>query len=144
MSDADTATQHPSPARENADVRVLFFGIGAAPILWALHVALNFAVASHSCFPGSTTDGNSNWTPMWIILLLSDIVTIAVGLTGGSLAWRAWRGTRHEQEGGQHHLLEAGEGRTRFLALCGMLASFGFAVAILFDVPALFIVRSCQ
>ena len=40
-------------------------------------------------------------------------------------------------------LLEAGEGRTRFLAVCGLMSALGFAAAILFNTIAVLTVPPC-
>jgi len=44
---------------------------------------------------------------------------------------------------GRHHLLENGDGRTRFMAMCGMLISARSLVALLFGSRVVFMVQPC-
>ncbi|MDQ2802823.1 MAG: hypothetical protein M3Y41_09110, partial [Pseudomonadota bacterium] len=60
-----------------------------------------------------------------------------------AVAWRIWRETRGERPGKTASLLEVGEGRTRFLALVGILMGLGFAIAIVFDTVVLLVVPLC-
>ncbi len=58
-------------------------------------------------------------------------------------AWKSWRATREEEGGEQEELLEVGEGRTRFMALAGMLLSALFGLAVLFNAIPPFLVPAC-
>jgi hypothetical protein len=40
-------------------------------------------------------------------------------------------------------MVDIGEGRARFVSLCGVIVSLGFAVATLFDLTALAVVPFC-
>ncbi len=63
-------------------------------------------------------------------------------LASGS-ACRSWRATQHEHEGEHEALLEAGEGRTRFMALAGMLLSAVFVLGIILNVVPLLMLHPC-
>ena len=69
---------------------------------------------------------------------------ITLSLAAALLSWRSWKATREEHPGGADALLEAGEGRTRFLAACGMMNAIGFAAAILFTLIAVLTVPPCM
>lgn len=58
-------------------------------------------------------------------------------------AYGAWRRSHAEQAGGGERTLEVGEGRTRFLALCGIVTSFGFLIGIAFALLPLVMVPLC-
>ncbi|MGH7634970.1 MAG: hypothetical protein ACRENC_14640, partial [Gemmatimonadaceae bacterium] len=60
-----------------------------------------------------------------------------------AVSWHSWRLTKGEHRGGHGALLDAGEGRTRFMAYAGMLSSGLFALAIILSSFALFIVPAC-
>jgi hypothetical protein len=45
------------------------------------------------------------------------------------VSWRNLRKTHDEHPGGHGHLMETGTGRTRFLALWGVMLGGGFALA---------------
>jgi hypothetical protein len=50
------------------------------------------------------------------------------------VALRGWRATAQESPGPAHHLMEAGEGRTRYLSMIGMGFSLLFFVASVFGI----------
>jgi hypothetical protein len=50
---------------------------------------------------------------------------------------------KDEMEGDHFALIDVGEGRTRFMAMWGMLFSSGFLIAILFTTIASVMVPSC-
>jgi hypothetical protein len=68
------------------------------------------------------------------------------------VAWRSWSRTREENQGssgaGDAHgpaaaLLETGEGRTRFMALAGVLTSGGFLLLTAVHALTIFLVGPC-
>jgi hypothetical protein len=60
-----------------------------------------------------------------------------------AISMRAFNRTRNEARGGAHHVMEAGAGRTRFLALWGMVLGAGFAVAAAITAVAFIAVPRC-
>jgi len=130
-------TCHPAPDRERASARLLAFGIFAPPLAWALRLFTSYALVSHSCSSPSMSASTAS-------LLLIDLVAACVAATGGYVSFELWRVTRHESGGDAQHLMDVGEGRTRFLALCGVLSSGLFLVAIVFDAAALALGLPCR
>ena len=59
------------------------------------------------------------------------------------MALRSWRKTFDERADSAHHLLDRGEGRTRFMAMAGMLTSALFLIALVFGTAALCLVPLC-
>ena len=59
------------------------------------------------------------------------VVALLIALAAFLSSWRAYRRTSEEQPGGREVLLEVGTGRTRFLALWGMVFGAGFAITII-------------
>jgi hypothetical protein len=78
-----------------------------------------------------------SWADLWSILLAISVAGIVLAIVGGLVAWRSWRRTREERPGSAHHLLDRGDGRTRFMAMCGILTSVLFLVALVFGTAAL-------
>lgn len=136
---------HPAPHRERVGLGALLFGACAAPLAWAAQLNLNYALASHACFPSdvSRTGVLPGWDGFRVELVVVNLVALAIALVATAISWRSWRIARHERENRAEHLLEAGEGRTRFFAACGLLSGPGFACAILFNSVALITVPPC-
>jgi uncharacterized membrane protein len=104
---------------------------------------INAALVSHSCFPKSEPLSTPLAGSMWGVALLASIVAAVIALVAGATAWRSWRRTREEHHGDEETLLEVGEGRTRFMAVAGMLLSTVFLFGIIMNALPLFLVPPC-
>jgi hypothetical protein len=138
-------TQHPAPHRGNVSTFALFAGLFAGPMVWGLQLVINYSLASHACYPGSTPlhDVAPGFHTTRAIVLLLNLLAALVALAGAGLSYQHWRATRLEHHGDAEHAIEAGEGRTRFLALWGVMAGLGFFLGILFNTLALLMVPTC-
>jgi hypothetical protein len=141
-----SAQGHPSSHRDRVGIIAALFGVFGGPFAWALQLNINYALASHACFPHA--EARSSVLPGWHgfswALGTVDIVALGLSLAAAVISWRSWQSTREEHHGGVGTLLEAGEGRTRFLAICGLMSAFGFAAAILFNLIAVLTVPPCM
>jgi hypothetical protein len=136
------SVQHPAPHRSRVGFPGAVFGLLAGPLAWSGHLLATYALASHHCYPGAVPrPGMPGGAGLWTALLVIDAVAAVLALLGAVTAFRGWMATRAEAS---HHPLEVGEGRTRFLAICGVIASLGFLAAIAVDVIALFMVPLCR
>ncbi|QEE41786.1 MULTISPECIES: hypothetical protein [unclassified Methylobacterium] len=132
----DLAAGHPAPQRHRVGLVQVAFGLAGAPLAWVGLSLVNYGLASQSCAmdaAGAT----------WAILGVADILGLGISLAALWYAHAAWRRTGTEQAGGQQRTLEIGEGRTRFLALCGIVTSLGFAIGILFALLPILLVSTC-
>jgi hypothetical protein len=143
MSAYGLAPSHPAPHRGRISLIGAGFGLLAAPGAWAAHLIISYALSSTACFPGGEPVHVPVWSTLRTTLWGIDLIAVAIGVAAGMIAWRSWRLTRAEAEGGAHALVDAGEGRTRFLAVCGMMASGGFLLALLFASIGLLVVPAC-
>ena len=138
------AGAHPAPHRHRVGSLALAFGVAAGPLAWGVHLVVNYGIASHACFPGA---GPRSQAPagagLWWLLLSIDLIAIAVAAAATLVSYRSWRATRRELAGRASDLLEIGEGRTRFLALWGLLTGVGFLLAVVFDGVALLVLPLC-
>ncbi|MDB5396887.1 MAG: hypothetical protein JWM91_4393 [Rhodospirillales bacterium] len=144
-SDIGGAVNHPAPHRDRVASSALLFAVVGAPAAWLIQLIVNYGLAAHDCFPHDQPlighpEGSDS---IQLALVLLNILAIAVAATAGLLARRIWRKTREEHSGSAHHLLDTGEGRTRFLAMWGQLAGIGFLIATIFDTVALYGVPRC-
>ena len=138
--------EHPSPDRDRVRLEELLLALAAGPAAWVLQLSIDFGVASAACQPGGVPREAPlapGWGPEDVFLVCVNLACLATAIAGGLVALAAWRRSRHEKFGGAATLIEVGEGRTRFLAACGMMAAAGFAIAILFDTAWPLFVPSC-
>jgi hypothetical protein len=78
------------------------------------------------------------------ILMAINVAALAICLLLMNRAYRNWSATRTERGGDLSQLIERGEGRTRFLAMLGILISAGFFIATIFTSIALLLSPLCQ
>lgn len=117
-------TSHPHPAPQRHDVNRWWMWVCLAlpPAVWFLQLTLANVLTSQACFPADMPlqQPRMNVVP-WVVGC--DLVVLVAALAGGFVGWRNWQRTAGEKPGGGHHLLESGDGRTRFMAMSGMLTS---------------------
>jgi hypothetical protein len=142
---------HPAPERARVSSPALWFGLFGGPVAWSLQTIVNLAVAAHGCFPQLEPIA-SPVTPIRGIAFAVSVLAVIVCVAATAVAARSWARTRHEQHeaagtGGAHApaaaLMETGEGRTRFMALAGVLTSATFLVVSALHAAAVFIVLPC-
>ena len=135
----------PSPHRYRASPRLLLFGVVGAGTAWLVQLVVDYGLASHRCFPHDVPLTIAQTAGGWSYPLLTvfNLLAIALAVAAGLVSYRLWHHTRDEHAGSAGHPVTAWEGRTRFLAMCGLLAGIGFLVAIVFDTVAVFTVPRC-
>ena len=86
------------------------------------------------------------------LAIVVSLIAVAVGVAATAVAAHSWlmtRGEHHDATGkGSEHapghaLAETGEGRTRFMALAGVLASATFLLMIIVHAAAVLLVTPC-
>lgn len=147
QADAGSVTSpgHPSPGRDRVRLGPLFFGLVGGPAAWITQLVVSYGLASYSCYPRQhpLVRVPAGWHGIWYGLLALNVLAILVIISATAVSWQHWRVTRQEHSGPAQHALEAGEGRTRFLALVGIMTGLGFIVAALFDTVVLLAVPQC-
>ena len=146
MSDQGTlAVGHPAPHGHKVGLVGLMFGFWGGPIAWIGQLLVNYGLSSQVCYPGTAPFSTLPVGSRWITggLLGLDVATLLVGIAAAFVAYRAFAITRHEMDGGPHRLLEIGEGRSRFLSLCGLITACGFLLIMLFNTLSLLLVPLC-
>jgi hypothetical protein len=134
---------HPSPSRGETGLPALLYGLMAAPIAWSVGEVVSATLSQEACFPGTEPLAEPALANLRLLQIAVFAISLLVSASAAMVALGAWRATRSEQAGGPHTLLSVGEGRSRFMALAGLLTSAGFALATLFSIPALVFVPSC-
>jgi hypothetical protein len=137
------AAVHPAPAVRGVTPPALWFGLFGAPVAWSLQLLASYALVAHGCYPDAQPMTMPVVPGLKTLVLGTGVAALAVALLAGGSAWRSWRATRHEPEGEHEALLEAGEGRTRFMALAGLLLGAVFVLGIVMNVVPLLLLRPC-
>ena len=120
--------RHPAQHRDRVSLSILFFGLFAAPIIWAGNLMVTYALSVHACYPGTEPLDHiiQDFGFVWPLMLACYLITLAVCASSGWVSYRNWKITGSEMEGHAHHLMEKGEGRTRYLSLIGVAFSMIF------------------
>ena len=135
--------KHPAPARHAVTALALAFGLSAAPLAWlATHLGAYF-LSSHLCAPMNGVRASSMASAASPPFLLLTAVMFILALAGLAVSLVSWRKTRTERGGGEAQLLDVGEGRTRFLSMCGLLVSAAFLGLFLFTVVPMLVAPLC-
>lgn len=112
--------EHPSPHRAHASSLTLWLGLMLAPAAWFIELMIDTPLLSQACYPRDVALTGSLPSLMPIVLAV-DVATLLVTVFAGFLAWRNWRRTSAEKVGGGGRLFSTGDGRTRFMAMAGMV-----------------------
>lgn len=134
------SVRHPVPNRYRIGLLALAFGVAAAPLAWNIELLIGTALTGHQCYPGYMPLASPTWSGTWWFLLTLSLAAIVVGIAGALVSWRSWARTHDEHASAAH----SGEGRNRFLALCGMLTSGLFLIALLFTLAVVLMVPICS
>jgi hypothetical protein len=147
-----TYAGHPAPERGRVSVRALMFGVFGAPAAWSVQTLVDLALTSHACFPHLEPLAEPTLGGLRGVVFAVSIAALVVSVAATVVAWQAWSRTRHERQQssgrGREHTrgsaaVETGEGRTRFMALAGLLTSGTFVVASITHLASVFLVSPC-
>jgi len=138
------AAGHPAPHRHHVGGWLLLLGLLAAPAAWLAQTVVNYTVASLACYPHDAPLSAPDMSALWPVLCLMTLAAVVIGIASFAASRKAWRATREEMhDSSGRHAVEIGEGRTRFLALSGMMVSGLFLVAVLFNAVGLVVLPPC-
>lgn len=136
---------HPSPHRDRTTILALIFGFAGGPLAWTGQLLVSYGLTSYACYPGP--DPRNAILPGWGLLspglTILDAAALAITLAALVVSTRIYARTRAETKGETNALVEIGEGRSRFLALCGLITAGAFAVVIVFNTISLYLVPPC-
>ena len=113
-----------------------FFALFAGPLAWYLQLCAGFALSRWSCVSPA-------FSLAWPAMVAAMFAGASIALLSLLVSWRILARTRAEAGGGQQHSMQASTGRTRFLALWGVLLGGGFAFATLMTGVAFIVLPRC-
>lgn len=143
MTESSSPVEHPSPHRSKVSVPWLLAGLMIPPAVWALEMLVGFAVSSNACPLPPERLAQAGFAGEAVLLVALQIVCLITAIASGVMSWRQWNRVRHEKEDSDHAHLTLGEGRTRFVALGGMLTAGAFMIAILFNLLEPILIPLC-
>jgi hypothetical protein len=115
----------------------------AAPLAWTAHLLVNYSIAGQHCVGAADIGAMATPDGRVATILVIDLIATLIAATAGYVSHQHWLETQGEKGGGAHRLLHSGEGRTRFLSMCGMLTSGLFGVAIIIDAIGTIVGPTC-
>lgn len=121
---------------------LLLFGATIAPIFWLGQLMLGYWVTAFGCYPGDHPVPLASPQALVNILIAFDIVALIACAAGAAVSWRSWRRSE-DAKSGSRQALNIRAGRTRFLAIWGLMSSLWFFGAILFNTIASLTVPPC-
>jgi hypothetical protein len=121
--DSDTST------RDGTRAVALWTGVLLGPVASLLALEVSYVLAERACATG-------RMAPVHLTLLGCFLLATAGGLLARR-EWGRWRARPEREQGGP-------EGRSRFLALLGMLSSGIFALTIVVQWTATWFYHPCQ
>ena len=137
--------RHPAPHAERVKLHESFFALFGGPAAWFIQLCAGVALADQPCFvEGARAVAplqSAAWT--WPAMIVLMVIAAVVALLSCLVSWRAFQRTRHEAPGDDAHLMESGSGRTRFLALWGILLGAGFTLATAITAVAFITLPRC-
>ena len=132
---------HPAPHRDRVATHEALFAVWGAPIAWLVQLSVSFAFSSNPCFAA----GDRLFASPGVQLapLIASCAALLVALAALWVGVVLFRRTAGETGGGKRHLVETGQGRTRFMAVWAMAFSCVFVVLIAVNIGLLVVLPTC-
>ena len=125
-----TPVSHPSPLRDKVSPWLLSAALFAAPTAWFVQLNVSVLLGMRRC---SGLGEDAALPVVTSVLVAVGLAALLIVLLALWAAARSWKLSRSEAGGGRHGALTSGHGRTRFLALAGIIGNSMFLIAIGFS-----------
>ncbi|HEY3784358.1 MAG TPA: hypothetical protein VGL55_03660 [Steroidobacteraceae bacterium] len=146
MSTPETALRVPlTPGHPGVSAPLSAFGLLGGPLAWFVESCAGYAFSSWACFPKdqrrfAPLEGYG-WT--WTVVVIICIAAFVMALAALVVSRKIWQHTENERRATAAGELPIAVCRTRFLAMWGMAAGGGFAIAVAFTAVALIVLPQC-
>lgn len=111
----------------------LLVAVALGPAAWITQLAVGYGLSSYACFPRDAPQESTpppGWSGETGLLLIINLACLVISLASLTLIAGLLRSAPPKT-------------RTHFLAVCGLYAGVGFAIAILFDTWPILGVPAC-
>lgn len=145
-SDPTPGPRHPAPERARVSRLALWTGIFGGPFWWTVQLLVGYGLVAHNCYPAAVPRPRPVFEGTRAAVVWVSALALAGTLGAGLVAVRSWRATRGEKDGGTQeatHLLHNAEGRTRFMAMGGLIMSGLFLFGVVAGAMPLVVGRVC-
>lgn len=141
----DLGIGHPAPQRQDVSMPTMLFILLAPPIVWIAEQLVGFGFTSYICYTGKPYAGFAT-VPGWLqpVVTGANLAGLIVGIAGIALAAMVFRRTGGEYETRSGDAIEAGEGRTRVMAVWALAGSVILVIAMAMNTFSLFLVPLCR
>jgi hypothetical protein len=140
--------EHPATHRGTVPMPLLWFGLFGAALAWALQLLSNYWLFSHFCYPTVSPRATPTFGGVRLVGIVVSGVLLLVAVAALLTALRTWKRTREEAH--RHRAArqrveaaEVGEGRTRFMAMAGVLVSGIFVYGLVMNAMPLLFMPIC-
>lgn len=135
----DAPIGHPSINRHHVRPWQWSLALLGAPVAWVVQMISSQILVGQACRDSVAMPERLSG---WLAVLHGSCVLVAIAAT--LVTWLLWKRTRPEQDKGRKHVIDIGEGRTRFIVMLGLMGSMIFVVATFFTAGALLLVETCR
>jgi uncharacterized membrane protein len=123
-------------------LRQLWFGVGAGPIIWAIHLVVVYAMVGLHCQWGWFSFTTLGFPGLQLLLVVVTLIAAAGVLWGALLARRNWHEIEQANDRG-NGVRERVDERNYFMSYSGFLLSILFLIAIVAAVIPVFVLPPC-
>ncbi len=128
------SVEHPDTGRQRVASWRLIAGALLAPTGYSAQVLVSYIVAANGCKSGSAPH-------FWLVAV--NLLALAAIVAGLVISVGNYRRTRGKRDGGHRQVQSTGDGRTPFLAYCGLCSSAIFALAVIVQLTSVILLGSC-
>jgi hypothetical protein len=143
LRNPDSADESPVSRRDPVSILRIGIGLFGAPIAWIIQFSLSEPLSAQACYPHLAPLSAPIWAGLPVMLAIISILCTTAALFSGLVAWLSWRRSATHQAGMGEKAGASGS-RNRFLLTLGMMSSFIFIVAIIFNLCAVLLVSPCS
>lgn len=130
------------PRRRRGGALMMLFGLMGAAAAWVLQTDIGETLAAQACFPHRSALAAPRWSWLMPALDVISVVALLIGVAGVWVAWQGWRSAARRDPASPAS--DAAVGRTRFLALAGLILSLLFVVGLIATGLAVLLVAPCS